>query len=116
MIVYSATKEKFQADIMSNGIEDIIHEAYKAATDRNTGQSELDSWRNSLQYMDRVVADSDIPADAGVAIEYHIPRSSKRIDFILSGKNADQEDTAILIELKQWQTATLTDKDGVVST
>lgn len=116
MIVYSATKAQFQSDIMSNNIENVIHEAYKAITGRSTGKSEIDSWRNSLQFMDRVIADGDIPGDAGVAIEYHIPQSAKRIDFILSGKDKDQTDTAILIELKQWQTATMTDKDGVVST
>ncbi|HEY0965162.1 MAG TPA: DUF2075 domain-containing protein [Candidatus Saccharimonadales bacterium] len=66
--------------------------------------------------MDRVLGDSEIPSDAGVAIEYHIPRSSKRIDFILTGKDAQNLDSAVLIELKQWQTAELTDKDGTVST
>lgn len=116
MIVYSATKQQFQDDIMSNSIESIIETAFTTATGHRTGRSELDSWRNSLQYMDRVVADQEIPHDAGVAIEYHIPRSSKRIDFILSGKDSRRQDTAVLIELKQWQEADLTDKDGVVIT
>ena len=116
MIVYSATKQQFQHDVMSNDIANIIYRAYKEKTGKSTGISEIDSWRNSLQYMDRVLNDSDIPDDSGVAIEYHIPQSSKRIDFILTGNNADQEDSAILIELKQWQEAELTEKDGVVST
>lgn len=116
MIVYSATKDQFQSDVMTNDIENIIYATYKRITGRSTGRSEIDSWRNSLQFMDRVITDEDIPSDAGVAIEYHVPQSAKRIDFILSGKDADQTDTAILIELKQWQTANLTDKDGVVST
>lgn len=116
MIVYSATKQKFQDDIMTNDIELIIEKAFKNATGHSTGHSEKESWRNSLQYVDRVINDQGIPGDAGVAIEYHIPQSSKRIDFILSGKNAAKEDTAILIELKQWQEASITDKDGVVST
>lgn len=116
MIVYSSTKLKFQNDIMSNGIADIIYEAYKSATGKSTGKSEIDSWQNSLQYMDRVLNDSEIPSDCGVAIEYHIPQSSKRIDFILTGLNNESKDTAILIELKQWQEAQMTSKDGVVST
>jgi hypothetical protein len=116
MIVYSATKETFQTDVMSNNIEGIIHDAFKQATGRTTGRSELESWRNSLQYMERVLNDSTIPSDSGVAIEYHIPQSSKRIDFILTGLNEAHEDTAILIELKQWQSAQLTEKDGVVQT
>lgn len=116
MIVYSATKQKFQEDIMSNDIEGIVYATYKGITGKSTGQSELNSWRNSLQYMDRVLNDADIPSDAGVAIEYHIPQSSKRIDFILTGKNEKQQDSAILVELKQWQKAELTDMDAIVRT
>lgn len=116
MIVYSSTKSAFQTDVMSNNIENIIYDAYKKATGRSTGASEVESWRNSLQFMDRVLGDSDIPDSASVAIEYHIPQSSKRIDFILAGKNGDLRDAAILIELKQWQQASLTNKDAIVST
>lgn len=116
MIVYSATKQQFQNDVMSNDIAGIIQRKYKEITGRSTGLSEIESWRNSLQYMDRVLGDGEIPDDAGVAIEYHIPRSSKRIDFILTGQDEDCTDSAILIELKQWQTAELTDMDGIVRT
>lgn len=116
MIVYSATKQQFQDDVMSNDIAGIIHQAYAKATGHHTGLSEIESWRNSLQYMDRVLNDNEIPADAGVAIEYHIPQSSKRIDFILTGLSETRQDSAILIELKQWQESQLTDKDGVVVT
>lgn len=116
MIVYSATKEQFQNDVMSNDIGNIILETYKEVTGRNTGHSEVMSWTNSLQYMDRVLSDTDIPDDAGVAIEYHIPQSSKRVDFIITGRDSQDQDTAILIELKQWTHAELTDKDAVVVT
>lgn len=116
MIVYAATKQKFQDDVMTNGIESIIEDAYRQATGHTTGRSEIESWRNSLQYMERVISDTEIPSDSGVAIEYHIPQSSKRIDFILTGKNNHNVDTALLVELKQWQEAEMTDKDGVVST
>ncbi|MEO6513125.1 MAG: DUF2075 domain-containing protein [Candidatus Saccharimonadales bacterium] len=116
MIVYAATKKEFQEDIMSNDIENLIYKKYKSVTGKSTGRSEIESWRNSLQYMDRVLNDSEIPADSGVAIEYHIPQSSKRIDFILTGVNGQQQDSAILVELKQWQNAELTEKDGVVRT
>jgi DUF2075 family protein len=116
MIVYSGTKEQFQNDVMSNGIGDIIYQTYKSITGKSTGKSEIDSWTNSLQYMDRVISDPEIPGDSNVAIEYHIPQSSKRIDFILSGKDQNQRDTAVLVELKQWQEAKITDKDAVVVT
>jgi len=66
--------------------------------------------------MDRVLNDDEIPHDAGVAIEYHLPQSSKRIDFILTGKDHTQRESAVLIELKQWQQVQLTDSDAIVMT
>lgn len=116
MIVYSSTKAKFKEDVMTNDIGNIIYDAYRSATGRTTGKSEINSWISSLQYMDRVLNDDKIPHDAGVAIEYHLPQTSKRIDFILTGKDHFQRDSAILIELKQWQQAQLTDSDAIVIT
>jgi uncharacterized protein len=116
LIVYSSTKAQFQKDVMTNGIGDIVYDTYKAATGRKTGRAEIDSWINSLPFMDRVLADDDIPSDAGVAIEYHIPQSSKRIDFILTGKDSRDQEIVILVELKQWQKATLTAEDAIVRT
>ncbi len=116
MIVYSAKKVEFQSDIMTNNIGNIVLENYKKATGKNTGASEILSWTNSLQYMERVLADDSIPNDAGIAIEYHIPQSSKRIDFIITGLDSENRESAVLVELKQWQKAELTDKDAVVVT
>lgn len=67
-----------------------------------------------MQYMSQVLHDPGIPEDCGVAIEYQLPQASKRVDFILSGMGEDQSERLILIELKQWETASLTDKDAIV--
>jgi DUF2075 family protein len=101
---------------MTNDIGNIIYDAYQAATNRKTSKSEIDSWVHSLQYMDRILNDEEIPSDAGVSIEYHLPQSSKRIDFILTGVDHHNRDTAILVELKQWQKAGLTTSDAIVTT
>lgn len=116
MIVYSSSKNEFLNDVMSNDIGNIILETYKRVTGKNTGSSEITSWTNSLGFMERVLTDDSIPGDSGVAIEYHIPQSSKRIDFILTGTDINQRDTVVLIELKQWQKAEMTDKDAIVTT
>lgn len=101
---------------MSNNIDGIILSAFEFATGRTTGKSEIQSWKNSLEYMERVLGDDEIPFDAGVAIEYHLPQTSKRIDFILTGQDSNRRESAILIELKQWQKAELTQSDAVVIT
>ncbi|MBA2883212.1 hypothetical protein HNR65_003574 [Desulfosalsimonas propionicica] len=69
-----------------------------------------------MQYMHNVLDLTKIPNDTGVAIEYRIPQSSKRIDFILTGKDQYQRDMAIIVELKQWSKVSRTEKDAVVRT
>jgi len=66
--------------------------------------------------MAKVLNDDEIPADAGVAIEYNIPQTGKRVDFILTGRSEDKSPNVIIVELKQWEQAQLTEKDGVVLT
>lgn len=117
MIVYSSTKKDFVADVMANQIEKTILTSFVRELGHSTGKSEVASWRDSMMYMNNVISDPEIPDDAGVAIEYKIPQTSKRIDFILTGANAKNRKTAILIELKQWSEGiAITDKDGVVNT
>ena len=116
MIIYQASKAGFLNDILSNDIENIVHEEMIAYGNKRVGLSELASWRNSLQFMSNILHDSDIPHDCNVAIEYHIPQTSKRLDFIITGLNENKVDHAILIELKQWSSAELTTKDSIVKT
>jgi hypothetical protein len=66
--------------------------------------------------MAKVLNDDGIPADAGVAIEYSIPQTAKRIDFILSGRDNEGTERIVIVELKQWAEARRTDKDGIVVT
>ncbi|HOB26276.1 MAG TPA: DUF2075 domain-containing protein, partial [Bacilli bacterium] len=72
---------------------------------------------NSMQYVRNVLDDDEIPNNSGVAIEFNIPTTSKRIDFILSGKDSKKNDSVIIIELKQWEKVeAIEGKDGLVST
>jgi uncharacterized protein len=116
MIVYLANKARFRDDILSNRIEEIVHEAFRAKLGKSVGDSELSSWKHSLRHMDAVLEDAEIPANAGVAIEFNIPQTSKRVDFIVTGTREDGQRTAVIVELKQWQEAKATPMDGIVST
>jgi DUF2075 family protein len=64
--------------------------------------------------MAKVLRDEDIPHDMGVGIEFGIPQTSKRIDFMLSGRDAENQPHLIIVELKQWSASKLTAKDGIV--
>jgi DUF2075 family protein len=116
MIVYQNSKESFVNDVISNNIENIIDDFFKQKIGHKTSDNEKLSWRNSMMYMNNVLLDNQIPNDSGVIIEYQIPQTSKRIDFILTGQDENAVDYAILIELKQWSDAEITDKDGIVKT
>jgi len=117
MIVYSATKKDFMIDVLNNQIEKRILSSFVREMGHSTGKSEVASWQNSMRYMSTVISDLEIPDDVGVAIEYKIPQTSKRIDFILTGTGIEKKRTAILIELKQWSEGiSMTDKDGIVNT
>lgn len=116
MIVYLAEKSQFLEDVDSNKIEDRILAEYKRTHHRSVSSSEIKSWKNSMGFMQRIMNDEGIPSNAGVAIEFGIPQTAKRIDFILTGKNSENRPTAIIVELKQWSEATLTNKDAIVKT
>ncbi len=116
MIVYQANKRDFLLHVSDECIEDIIRDTVKLKLKLNVGESEYNSWKNSLNYMFHILNTPGIPDDAGVAIEYRIPQTAKRIDFFLTGQDEHLVDHAILIELKQWQEVNITDKDALVTT
>ena len=116
MIVYEATKAEFVDSVFSGSLTDEIYEMYQQKIGKS-GKSQIMSWENSMQYMYRILEDSEIPDDCGVAIEFTIPTTSKRIDFIITGVNKFYDDSVVIIELKQWSEAQKVDgKDGVVKT
>ena len=61
-----------------------------------------------------IMIQTSVPNDGMVAIEYQVPNTSKRIDFILSGQDKNKEDSIIIVELKQWEQVKKTHKDGIV--
>src|SRR5690554_25749 len=118
MIVYSATKSDFIQHVQRNEIADRVLAAMEMNGRGRVSPNEVRSWQNSLNFMRNVLDDPAIPAEAGVAVEYTIPQSSKRIDFILTGqgRSPDRRETVVIVELKQWDQIACTDMDAVVAT
>jgi uncharacterized protein len=101
MLAYLATKEKFLED--AHVIEDLVRDAVKEKLGLGVGPNEYASWRNSLgNGMSHIIASPEIPDDAGIAIEYQLNKLKNRIDFIVSGRQADGSESIVIIELKQW--------------
>ena len=117
MIVYQETKKQFLYDVRQDLIEEKIQEKVRKKLHKRTARNEFMSWMNSMQYMYKVMEDKRIPDDSHVAIEYRIPNSNKRVDFIISGENEQARESAVIIELKQWQQLEKVDtKEAIVKT
>lgn len=117
MIVYQENKKEFLQDVRLDLIEEKIEKKVKEVLKRNTAHNEYVSWMNSMQYMYKVMEDESIPNDSKVAIEYRIPNSNKRVDFIVSGEDDFARESAVIIELKQWQEVEKVEtKEAIVKT
>ena len=116
MIVYSSTRGEFSKDVDNNIIESEVKRQFISRLKRRPSDAEVNSWRNSLPYMDRALEMAKVPENSGVAIEYMIPSTAKRVDFLISGCNRDRQDSVVIVELKQWSRVDSTSMNGLVKT
>jgi Uncharacterized conserved protein (DUF2075). len=119
MLVYESTKTGFLNDVLEGQLVPKIRDGYQSQGIGMGSRGEVRSWKNSLQYMHSVLNGSSVPADAGVAIEFKIPLTSRRVDFLVSGFDEADNANVVIIELKQWEgtsTQTVEGKDGIVKT
>ncbi len=115
MIIYEAqNKHKFLAD--QSSIEEKLKAKIIEEFHEEPSYNEVISWKNSLAAMANVISADSIPEDIGIFLEYKIPTTDNRVDFIITGFDANNRENVILIELKQWQYVNKTDKDGIVET
>lgn len=103
MIVYDGLKTDFLKSVENDSIAIEIEENIREKMGRHTPIAEFRSWENSLNYMYKVLNNNEIPNDAGIAIEYNIPQTAKRIDFMITGYNSEDTANMVIVELKQWQ-------------
>ena len=113
MLVYNGVKSAFINDVDLGIIADKIRNKYIEVVKKRPSAPEFNSWKNSMQYMRGVLSDIDIPNNTGIAIEYNIPPTGCRIDFMMSGYNKNKSNV-VIIELKQWDKATeVKDMNGI---
>lgn len=116
VIIYLATREEFLKHVREQRIEEEVRERYITKTGHKVAANEFRAWQNSLQCVGNVLQFEEIPPELGVAIEYRIHNTAKRIDLLLSGRNAAGAPAAVIVELKQWESVEPTELDGVVRT
>ena len=111
MIVYNDIKRQFVNDVKDNSIADKILDAIKERGINAGHDREYSSWQNSMQFMRNIVDDSEIDDEVSICIEYNIPLTSKRVDFIIAGADNTGKDNIVIVELKQWQKAEVVDDE-----
>ncbi|CAM4195628.1 DUF2075 domain-containing protein [Paenibacillus phoenicis] len=114
MIIYSSNALQFRESVDRNQITVEIEQAFINKMGMRPSPGEKRAWNNSMQFMERVIRNANIADDCGVMIEYNIPATSKRIDFIVAGQDAEGRDNFVIVELKQWDAAEATDREDVV--
>ena len=115
MRLYSGTSNQFIEDTTQNQIAEKMRDAFFQYLRYYPSPSEISSWRNSLRAMSLVLLTSKLD-DHGILLEYQLPLTSKRLDFLICGVDASSTPQAVIVELKQWERCQMADGENEVST
>lgn len=110
MIIYNRPLGQFRDDVTLNMMQEILLKTLRDKGLSGGSPSEIHSWNNSLHFMKDVLDDGYFSSDCKVAIEYNIPQTSKRVDFMIMG-NDGNKDHIVIVELKQWAKVEKVDDD-----
>jgi DUF2075 family protein len=115
MHLYSGSSVDFVADATQNRIATKLEKSFFDAYRYKPGQSEVRSWQNSLRAMSQAITLGGFE-DHGVVLEWRLPLSSRRLDCMLTGHDVEERPNAVIVELKQWETAAPSNIDDCVNT
>ena len=115
MIIYSNTKGGFVDDVRNGIIAKKIEEEFFKHNINHHNDGEYRAWANSLVHMRNALDDSEISDECSVAIEYQIPLTAKRVDFLIGGVDEFNNNNIVVIELKQWETSSVTSRPDIVT-
>lgn len=114
MRLYSGTVSEFVEDSAHNRIAEKLKDAFFTNFRFTPSPSEIASWRNSLRAMSLVAERAEL-RDNGVLLEFQLPATSRRLDCMFTGRDRQNVANAVIVELKQWETATESDGDHVLT-
>ncbi len=115
MRLYAGSSGQFVEDTVLNQIAGKLKNAFFSHYRYNPSHAEVSSWQNSLRAMAGILQYGDL-LDHGVMLEYQLPLTSRRLDFMVTGKGQANADNAVIVELKQWETCGAADGENEVVT
>lgn len=114
MIIYTNKIQNFSNDVFNGVIANKLEELFVKYNIGRESRSEYNSWVSSLEVMSSVLDHTNIDKNIQVAIEYQIPLTSRRVDFLIAGLDNDDKEKIVAIELKQWSKVEKTNLEGCV--
>lgn len=99
MELYQGLCNDFIQQSTQNSISMMLSNEFANYYGYRPSHNEVMSWQNSLKELGDLLKTVDF-TNQGIKLEYFIPLSSLRIDVLLTGINTNQEEQAVLIELK----------------
>ncbi len=101
MRLYSGSSKQFIQDSIQNQIAGKLKRGFCDYFGYDPPEGEVRSWQNSLRALSQTVQYAEL-MDNGILLEYQLPLTSRRLDCLISGRDANGFDNAVIIELKQW--------------
>lgn len=115
MQLYSGNSQHFIEQTTRNAIAGTLQAKFFEAYRYQPSKQEVMSWQNSLFQMAVALQGAGL-IDHGVTLEYQLPLSAKRLDFMITGHDGAGNPHAVVVELKQWGDVGPSDTDDCVST
>lgn len=115
MHLYHGSSHHFVQDSFQNAIARKLAAAFQSHFRYLPSPSEVSSWQNSLRAMAQVLQEGDL-LGTNVVVEYQLPLTSRRLDCMVVGRDTSARARAVIVELKQWEHADLSEVEGCVET
>ena len=113
MIAYEATKKEFLEDVYN----DQIVKKIKEGLGFKVKNSEVESWIDTSNHMEKILRDGIFPDNISVAMEFILYNSKLRTDFIITGLDEKRRKVIIVMEFKRWDSVKVVkDRDDMVKT
>lgn len=108
-VVYKETQDQFQLDVEDGSYADKMMDGVKRLG-LHPSLAEQKSWKANAFEISSLLRRSAVNGTL-VTFEYCLPQSSKRIDCMIYGTNAEGFGQVVHIEMKQWQNNTVQELD-----
>jgi hypothetical protein len=115
MRLYSGTTRTLIDDTTRNQIAGKLSDSFFYHFRYQPPQSEVKSWRESLRAISQVFQAGGL-LDHGVLLELQLPHSSKRLDCLVTGKDRENKQNGVIVELEQWQGCRESEAENLVET